>query len=109
MEKKILVPIVLIVLIFLVIGVIKMAQKKIQTGQARHDVEEEITELQTKYDNLQGRVESLSTQRGMEDALREQYHVTVTGEEQIVIIENEEEILDTTEKSWFFRLFHRDE
>lgn len=109
MEKKFLVPIVFIVLVFLIIGVIKMAHKKNQTSHARQDVQEEITELQTKYDNLQGRVEKLSTERGMEDALREQYHVITTGEEQIVIIENQEEILDTKEKNWFFRLFHDEE
>jgi cell division protein FtsB len=100
------VPIALVILVIFMIGVIKMYGKNKKTQQAREELAAELLELETKYNNLEVKLDKLSTERGVEEELRDQYHVVVEGEEQIVIIENEPENIDNKEKSWLADLFH---
>ena len=106
LENIWIVPITFIMLIFFLIGAIKMYSKNKQTYQAREKLAEELSELETKYDDLEVKLEKLSTERGVEEELRDQYHVVEEGEEQIVIIENEPDDIDNQEKSWLSELFH---
>jgi len=93
-------------LVIFLIGVIKMYGKNKKTHQAREELAEELSELENKYDNLEIKLNKLSTDRGVEEELRDQYHVVENGEEQIVIIENEPDDIDNQEKSWLSELFH---
>ena len=99
-------PVALVILVIFMIGVIKMYKKNKKTYQAREELAGELLELETKYDNLETKLEKLSTDRGVEEELRDQYHVVENGEEQIVIIENDPENIDNEEKSWLVDLFH---
>lgn len=96
----------LVVLVFVVIGTIRMYGKNRRTSIAKESVEEEIFELESQHQDLEQDLARLETERGVEETLRDQYHVKREGEQQIVIIENEPEKPEKSEYSWFYRLFH---
>lgn len=99
-------PLLVIFLVLFVVGVVNMYGKNKKTHEARQEIEEELGELEEKYTNLEDKLEKLSTERGVEEELRDQYHVVEPGEEQIVIIENEPENIDTDNEGWLADLFH---
>ncbi len=106
LENIWLVPAIVILLVIFVIGVVKMYGKNKKTREASEALKEELEELEMKYGTLEDQLEKLSTDRGVEEELRDQYHVVHEGEEQIVIIENEPDNIDNDEKSWLSDLFH---
>jgi len=96
----------LALLVLFVIGVIRMYGKNRRTHQSRETVAQEIKELTNQKQGLVQDISELSTDRGVEETLRDQYHVKREGEQQIVIIENEPEIPEDSGQSWFSKLFH---
>lgn len=74
----------------------------------REQMEREAEALQERKDALQTEVDYLSDERGIEAEMRRQFDVAKEGEKVVVIVESEEEEVETIpiapstkEKSWY--------
>lgn len=88
-------PIVLVILLVL-LGI--MAKElfvlagKYKFSKEKHDIYfEELTELEEKKVNLEEDIESLETERGREEEIRDKFRVAKDGEEVIIVVPGEEE------------------
>lgn len=91
------------------VGAVKMALKSHKTSQIERNTEQEVSELILRKQDLEEKIEVLSTDRGVEEELRNQYRVVHPGEQQIVIIENEPESVDEGNKGLFSQFFNNTE
>ncbi|RJR14024.1 hypothetical protein C4585_00955 [Candidatus Parcubacteria bacterium] len=68
-------------------GVYKVYQKEKESRESRVQAENEYAELQKRETRLKEDLAMLQTDRGMEEALRQQYELAESGENLIVIVE----------------------
>jgi|SRR3989338_1226178 len=61
--------------------------KNREAGRLRAEAEAQLADLSERHQKLEAHYEKLKTERGMEEALREQYAVGSEGEGLIVIVE----------------------
>ncbi|HEY6018717.1 MAG TPA: hypothetical protein VIY48_02155 [Candidatus Paceibacterota bacterium] len=76
-------------------------------SQARTDAEAQLAQLETQYEQVETQVKSLTTDRGVEAAVRERYGVVKPGEGEIDIVRAASTTApaSTQQESWFVRLW----
>src|SRR4051812_1928105 len=87
MWRRLLIALLSIVVISVMWGVWDIYRKNSEAGRLRSEAEARLKDVQTQEAKLQSDYKKLSTSRGMEEALREQYAVAAEGESMVVIVE----------------------
>ena len=80
-----------------------------EATQLRAEAEGRLADLESQQAKLEGDIEELETNRGMEAALRQQYAVAGAGEGLIVIVESEKASTrqaSSTPLGWIAKMFH---
>lgn len=98
---------------FLLFGIvvysfISVLPKQKRAQEAKKEAKVELEELQHQKDSLEQEIGLLSSDFGVEKALREKFGVVKQGEEIIVLVNNEEEGIDKEKRGlfgWISRLF----
>ena len=106
--KRISLLVLLTVVIFAAGGVWGVYKKERESATLRAQAENERADLLAREARLKEDIGKLHTDRGMEEALREQYALAGQGEDLIVIVEPETPEPQATSTSvikWFQRLF----
>lgn len=90
-------------------GVWGIYRKERESNKWRADAEAERADLEARNAKLSGDIERLKSDRGLEQALREQYALAEYGEQLIVIVDAAaiSQEATSTSRNWFSRLFHR--
>jgi cell division protein FtsB len=94
--------VILAVLLFFVgRGVSGIYEKNRVSAQRRADLNAELKELQDRRDELESMIDSLQTERGLEEEIRTKFQVSKPGEKSVILVDpdtsGEEE--DVEEKS----------
>ena len=76
---------ILIVLFFFVKATIDFYQKAAESKKRKERAETELLELQKRKENLENKIQSLSSPVGVEKELREKFDLVKEGEETILI------------------------
>jgi len=76
-------------------------------SQARTDAEAQLAQLETQYSQVESQVKALTTERGVEAALRERYGVAKPGEGEIDIVQGASTTSASapSSESWFIKLW----
>jgi cell division protein FtsB len=85
--SKWMIGLLFIIILFLLNGVWNVYQKERSTNEKRDMVEKELAELVERERALQDEMNRLSTERGIEEEIREKYNVARVGEEIVVIVD----------------------
>lgn len=97
-----------ILLIFMSVGVVNMYAKNREAAQNRERAMAEYQKLVERETMLSDDIATLQTPEGIEENLRETYHVAKTGEELIIITDPVVEVVDESEtKSSFWNFFKK--
>ncbi|MEI6553246.1 MAG: septum formation initiator family protein [bacterium] len=83
----ILILLVLVVLVFR--GLISLYYKKSSSEEEMRLVETKRAELQSRYNDLSGKVNDLNTNEGMEREIRSKFDVVKPGENVIMVVDKE--------------------
>jgi len=96
-----------ILLIFFALGVFDFMGKMIETSGKKKNVEQKVLELQETKEKLSSDIESLKTERGLEENIREKFGLVKEGEDLIIVIDSKEnpELDDKTKLNWFTSFF----
>lgn len=97
----------LVLLVLVTISAIKMGMKTQKVKEAKERQQEELTELLEQEEQLQADVSYFSSERGLEEEIRERFPVVKEGEELILIIDQEQELEpeEVVKKSFWKRIF----
>ncbi len=98
----------LVVTIALASGVWNITGKARESAALKRQAEAQFAELTKRQDQLTTDIENLKTDRGKEEALREQYALAAKGEHMIVIVDPEVIVAAAATSSpmnWFTDLF----
>ncbi|MBI4093334.1 hypothetical protein HY417_00055 [Candidatus Kaiserbacteria bacterium] len=96
------------VVLFAISGVWSVYKKERETAKRRGEAEVELSELTARRQKLQGDIDTLETDRGLEETLRAQYGLAVEGEGLIVIVDppsSEPVHATSTFRDWFRAVF----
>lgn len=104
---------ILIVLVFFVVivgrSVWGVYTKERETQQRLNEVRAEHDDLNDRSVFLEGEIERLSTEKGVEEEIRRQYGLAREGERVFIIVDREDEEATTTQEGfWDTVLFWRD-
>ena len=91
MGRRILLVGLLILTIAAVSGVWNIYRKERESADLNAEAQAQLADLEAQQTQLDGNIDQLETERGMEAALREQYNMGKTGEGLIVIVEPQAE------------------
>ncbi|MBI4080034.1 hypothetical protein HY414_02310 [Candidatus Kaiserbacteria bacterium] len=93
--------------IFAASGVWGVYHKERESAARRVQAEGELAELEQREMQLTADIERLGSDRGLEEALREQYALAERGEKLIVIVDsaNDSSNATSTRRGWWQRLF----
>jgi cell division protein FtsB len=96
-----------ILLIFSFVGVFSFLMKMRDTSKNRKIAEMKLVELQKSKDKLTSDIESLKTDKGLEENIREKFGLAKEGEGLILVVDekNIESTEENTEKGWFSGLW----
>jgi cell division protein FtsB len=90
----------------LLVSIVKMGSKLITLYENKKAVDEKLEDLELQKSNLAGSIESLSTESGIEETLRDKYFVAKEGESIVVVVEEEPMLEEEKEGGLeFFRKF----
>ncbi|MBP6879707.1 MAG: septum formation initiator family protein [Candidatus Pacebacteria bacterium] len=90
----------------LLVSIVKMGSKLITLYENKKAVDEKLENLELQKNNLAGSIESLSTESGIEETLRDKYFVAKEGESIVVVVEEEPIVQEEKEGGLeFFRKF----
>jgi len=98
----------LLLVALLASGVWGIYQKERESRELRGDAERELSELTERENQLRQGIARLGSERGMEEALRDQYTVGRPGERLIIVVEPERREIATTSSpfyDWVHKLF----
>lgn len=89
----------------LLVSIVKMGSKLITLYENKKVVDEKIENLELQKSNLEESIDSLNTESGIEETLRDKYFVAKEGESIVVVVE--EEPSESEEKDNTFQFFRR--
>ena len=90
----------------LLVSIVKMGSKLITLYENKKAVDEKLENLELQKNNLAGSIESLSTESGIEETLRDKYFVAKEGESIVVVVEEDPIVQEEKEGGLeFFRKF----
>lgn len=90
----------------LLVSIVKMGSKLITLYENKKAVDEKLENLELQKNNLAGSIESLSTESGIEETLRDKYFVAKEGESIVVVVEEEPIVQEEKDGGFeFFRKF----
>ena len=98
------------VVLFATSGVWSVYKKERDTAKRRGEAAFELSELAARRQKLQGDIDTLETDRGLEETLRAQYGLAVEGEGLIVIVDSptpKQAVATSTLRDWFRSVFWR--
>jgi cell division protein FtsB len=87
MGRRLLIALLGVLVISVLWGVWNIYRKNVEASQLRAQAQGQLADLQGRQTKLQADYDKLKTDRGMEEALRQQYAVGAAGEGLIVIVE----------------------
>lgn len=106
MHSKIVLIILGVLVLLFIYNVIKLANKAVDTKRNREIAEKKIAELQIQKEELTKEIEKLSTEKGIEEDIREKFGLGKEGEGMIVIVDDESKNNNLSEeKSGGFFIF----
>ena len=86
---------------FVWVGVWKALDKQAESYDMRIKAEADLSDAQARKDKLQETIDGLASVRGTEAALRERYGLGKDGEELVVIVESDAQIIQrATSTKW---------
>ena len=89
-------------------GVWGIFKKERESRSLREESETKLADLEIRKGQLEANIAKLNTNRGMEEALREQYRLAKSGEGLIIIVEpsaSQSAQATSTVMQWFNRAF----
>lgn len=90
----------------LLVSIIKMGVKLVTLYENKKAVDEKLENLESQKYSLTESIESLSTESGVEETLRDKYFVAKEGESIVVVVEEEPVVTEENESGLkFFRKF----
>ncbi|MBI2612442.1 hypothetical protein HYW59_01340 [Candidatus Kaiserbacteria bacterium] len=97
-----------VLVVFAAAGVWGVYQKEQESAERRAEAEAARTDLEERQGQLSADIERLESDRGLEEALREQYSLAERGEQLIVIVDTAATSIEATSTSrgWLGRIFH---
>lgn len=95
----------LFVTLFMVRGVYGVWQKNQVSRENLEAMEDKLDELKERKDDLERKVEALQTDRGLEEAFRENLPVAKPGEKVIIVVSPEDEPQKEEESSGWSRFW----
>lgn len=97
-----------VLLIFFIFGVFRLFVKMRETAKNRRVTENKLSELSTTRDILSADINSLNTNKGLEENIREKFGLAKEGEGLIVVVEDKN-MLDTEVESrnWLVSLLKK--
>jgi cell division protein FtsB len=99
--------ILFVVLLFFAWGVIRFLIKMNNTSRNREIAENKVIELSKQRDQLSGDIESLKTDRGLEENIREKFGLAKEGEGVIVIVDDKNAVEAEVKKENWLTLFFK--
>lgn len=96
-----------ILLIFFALGVFDFMGKMIETSGKKKNIEQKVLELQETKERLSNDIESLKTEKGLEENIREKFGLVKEGEDLIIVVDSKEspELDNKTKLNWFTSFF----
>lgn len=91
--RRLLLLVLLIVALAFSLGVWNIARKARESATLKHQAQAQFADLSKREGQLTSDIEKLKTDRGKEEALRQQYALAAEGEKLIVIIDSTDETL----------------
>lgn len=109
MHSKIVLIILGVLVLLFIYNVIKLANKAVDTKRNREIAEKKIAELQIQKEELTKEIEKLSTEKGIEEDIREKFGLGKEGEGMIVIVDDESKSTEENleKKSGFLEFFKK--
>ena len=102
-------PVALVILavlvIFFTLSMFRIYKKSRQAHHNQTLQSAQTAQLLEQEQALENSLESLETERGIEEALRDRYDIVLEGEQAVVIIDNEPPVEDVGKKSLWQRWF----
>jgi cell division protein FtsB len=81
-------------------------QKERESGAMRVNAEQQLADLEARRTQVTATIHDLSTDRGKEAVLREQYGMARPGEELVIVVEPPQAPVQATTSPWYVRLTH---
>lgn len=96
-----------IVSIILIVGLFSIIPKELETRKNRNLVLNALDSLQSQSHSLESQIESLKTEDGIEEKIREKFRVVKDGEGLVVIVDekSKEEDAPAAESNGFLNFF----
>jgi len=91
-ESKPVLVILCVFLVFFIFNIIKLVNKASETKQNRDVAQDKINELEKQKEDLEQKIQKLSTEKGVEEDIREKFGLGKEGEGMVVIVEDENKI-----------------
>jgi len=85
-KEKVVIVILAIFILFLFRGVWGLYVKHTIATNELNLVENQLSQVQKRYTDLSEEVKSLQTERGVEQSIREKFHVAKPGEKTVILI-----------------------
>lgn len=79
-----------VVLVFMISGTWGVYQKASLAREQKERLEQELVELEKRRADLEAKLNALTTERGIEEEIRERYSVAKKGESVVVIVDSPE-------------------
>lgn len=98
-----------IALLFFAFAVFRFLVKMQETSKNKKIAEMKVSELQKTKEELSLDIESLKTEQGLEENIREKFGLVKEGEELIIVVDSKEnaDLNEETQPNWFVSLFNK--
>ncbi len=70
------------------LSVVRAFAKEREAAKLRNQYRKELSDMESRETELNRQIENLSTDRGLEEEIRERYRVAKPGEELVVVVDN---------------------
>ncbi len=96
-------PVVWVILLILTFLILVSALKRYsiarEMSERRVEIDQEITALEERRDNLKAEVKYISSERGMEAEMRKQFDIARAGEQVVIVLDDKETELEGASSS----------
>jgi cell division protein FtsB len=103
-KEKVIIAVLAVLILLLFRGVwVIYVKHRIATNE-RNAVEKELIDVQKRYADLSQEVKNLQTERGVEQSIREKFHVAKPGEKTVILVTPDDATKKTDDTSFWGKL-----
>jgi len=104
-ESNVSLVILFALLVFFSVNIVKLGGKLLDTEEKKRIAEEKVTELKKRKEETTNQIESLKTEKGIEENIREKFGSIKEGEKLIIIVEDKNKIVEEVKEESTFLQF----